>query len=85
MPTCGETFPPQPCFSRARGGVLALSVCVHRLGSRSVTASVSVQPVQAGAAMHHVSSQHGLYILHSYFCLCKIMSSTLTNTRLARG
>lgn len=39
--------------------VLAVSVCVHRLGSRSVPASVGVQLVQALATVYHVSSQHG--------------------------
>lgn len=62
-----------------------LAVSVYRLGSRSVTASVGVQLVQALAAVYHVSSQHGPFILHSYFCPCKIMRTTLTNTRLARG
>lgn len=65
--------------------VLAVLVCVHRQGSRSVTASVGIQLVQPLAAEYHVSSQHGSFIHHSYFCPCKILRKPLTNTKLAKG
>lgn len=53
-------------------------------GIKNITAPVSVQLVHHGAAMHHVSSQHGPYILHCYFGRCKIMRTTLTTKRPAK-
>lgn len=61
--------------SLATRGCLDVCVRLHSLRSGRVPAAVSVQLVPC----EHTGQPH---IFHGYFCQCKIMRTTLTNTRL---